>query len=503
MTNSGRLKDDGRGRLKSFHQQSMAILKSRDFYRFYILVALFGTCGVIYYLGEIVDLTGWESLGHRFFYGVHDVQRLFFLAPIMYAGYVYRVKGALAVTAAAFLAFLPRALWISPYADPVLRPALVTLAAGVVGVLIGMIHNESERRIALQSLLIKDRERLLRLLTNMDEGVTIIGPDHVVRFANPSMERQFGKGSGRTCYEYLHGLDSPCGEMCRLPTVVGGATQRFECSFADGRTFEVLASPFVDLDGVECQVATFRNITQRKNVEMELIELNRLKSELLSNVSHELKSPLTSIKGIVTSLLQKDVEWYSKSQEMLLTGISEETDRLSALVTNLLNMSKIEAGVWRPNKERCDIGEIIGETLERQRWVHKDHSFETDIEPEMLYVCADYNQIKQVLINLIDNAAAYSEAGTTISVRAGVINGELEVSVSDQGVGIPAEELDKLFEKFYRGTQRRQRPGGTGLGLAICQALVEAHDGRIWAESELGHGSTFHFTLPIAEPCDE
>ena len=110
-----------------------------------------------------------------------------------------------------------------------------------------------------------------------------------------------------------------------------------------------------------------RNISQRKQVELELIELNQLKSELLSNVSHELRSPLTSIKGIIISLLQKDIEWDDETREMLLTGISEETDRLASLVTNLLNMSKLEAGVWKPEKERCHIADIVNETLGQQK----------------------------------------------------------------------------------------------------------------------------------------
>jgi two-component system sensor histidine kinase VicK len=103
-----------------------------------------------------------------------------------------------------------------------------------------------------------------------------------------------------------------------------------------------------------------------------------------------------------------------------------------------------------------------------------------------------------VVTNLLENASAFSEEDTPIVVRAKVVDHEIEVSVTDQGVGIPRQEVGKIFEKFYRGSQKRQRPGGTGLGLAICQAIVTAHGGRIWAESEVGRGSTFYFRLPIA-----
>jgi signal transduction histidine kinase len=470
---------------------------------FYILLSLFALCTLLYYFGELIDFAGWTALRWEFFYGVHDVQRLLFLAPIIYAGHAFRVKGAVVVTLASFIAFLPRAFLVSPFPDPMLRIALFTVAAGFMGSFIGVIRNEAERRSHLEALVRSERDKLLGIFERMEDGVMIVGPDYRIRFVNSSMEREFGEGIGSSCYEYLHNFDDPCEQICKLPSVVNGATERWEYGFPDGRTYEVIASPFVDSDGEVCQLATFRNITQRKQVELELIELDKLKSELLSNVSHELRSPLTSIKGITSSLLQKDIELDDETQEMLLSGVSEETDRLASLVTKLLDMSKLEAGVWKPEKERCYISDIINETLEHEKWVHKNRSFETDLEPDTPEIYADCSQIRQVLVNLVENAAAYSNEGTKITVRAETSDGDLEVSVSDEGVGIPQEDLEKIFDKFYRGAQKRHKPGGTGLGLAICQAIVLSHGGRIWAESEIGHGSTFHFTLPVARPSND
>jgi signal transduction histidine kinase len=313
------------------------------------------------------------------------------------------------------------------------------------------------------------------------------------------MVKEFGEGAGSRCYQYLHKFDEPCGETCELVNITDRATHRWEYTFPDGKTYEVVSSPFIDSDRTVCQIATFRNITQRKQVELQLIELNQLKSDLLSNVSHELKSPLTSIKGIISSLLQKDIELDNETREMLLSGVSEETDRLASLVTNLLNMSKLEAGVWKPDKELCYISDIINNVLQPQKWVHKNHVFESAVETDLPEIYADYNQIRQVLINLLENAAAYSDEGTKIILRAKRSGNKIEVSVSDQGVGIPQEELERIFEKFYRGSQKRQKPGGTGLGLAICQAIVLSHGGQIWVESKVGRGSTFHFTLPLAQ----
>ena len=483
----------------NFSRRVLAVLKRREFHRSFIIF-IFVYYSFVYYFGELVDLAGWEALRWEFFYGVHDVHRLFFLIPIIYTGYIFRVKWAAIITLASFIVFLPRALLISPFADPIIRMVLFTVVAGIIGSLTGMIHNESERRSRLEALVKTERNKFLGILERMEDGVLLVGPDYRIRFMNPGMEREFGEGTGSYCYEYLHQLDGPCDQICGLPSVIAGATGRWEYAFPDGRTYDVIASPFTDFDGEVCHLAIFRNITQRKKTEQELIELNQLKSDLLSNVSHELRSPLTSIKGIVSSLLQKDIKLDEATSETLLTGVSEETDRLASLVTNLLNMSRLEAGVWKPEKERCYITDIINEVLDRQKWVHKKHTFETDLEPDLPEIYADYNQIEQVLINLLENAAAYSEEGTRITVRAKTEDEMVEVSVSDQGVGIPPEDMDKIFDKFYRGSRNRKKPGGTGLGLAVCQAIILSHGGKIWAESESGHGSTFHFTLPVALP---
>lgn len=470
--------------------------------RFYILLLLFTFCTLIYYFGDLVDFAGWTVLRWQFFYTVHDVHRLFFLAPIMYAGHSFRVKGAVVITVAAFIAFLPRAVTVTPFPDAILRTVAFTAIAGAMGCFTGVIRNEFERRSYLENLIRTERDRLLGILERMEDGVLIVGPDYRIRFTNPGMAREFGELTGSYCYEYLHNFDEPCGQICRLPSVVDGKTERWEYTLPEGRTYDVIASPFVDSDWQVCHLAIFRNITQRKQVEQELIELNKLKSELLSNVSHELRSPLTSIKGIISSLLQKDIGLDEETRDMLLAGVSEETDRLASLVTKLLDMSKLEAGAWQPEKELCHISDIVNDAVERQRWIYRNHVFKTEMQADLPEIYADYGQIRQVLINLLENAAAYSEEGTQITIAAKGVDDMVEVGVSDQGAGIPEEDLEKIFDKFYRGSQRRKKPGGTGLGLAICQAIVTNHSGRIWAQSQIGHGSTFYFALPAAQPTD-
>jgi len=479
-------------------REAVAALRGVRFFSFYTVFALFWVCGLLYYFGELVDFAGGDLSRWEFFYGVHDIQRLAFLAPVVYSGYVFRVRGALIVAFASLIVFLPRALIVSPFPEPILRIALFSIVAAVMGALTGVARNESERRGRLEARVETERDNFLAMLEGMEDGVMITGADYRIRFMNPSMVREFGDGIGAYCYRHLCDLSEPRRSICKLPDVVGGATERWEYSFPDGRAYEVIASPYLSSDCEACQLATFRDITQRKKVETELVEVSRLKSELLSNVSHELRSPLSSIKGIATSLLQKDVKLDDATTEMLLTGISEETDRLASLVTNLLNMSKLESGVWKPEKEWCYTADIINDALEKQKWAHQKHIFVADIEAGLPEVCVDYGQMKQVLLNLIENAAAYSNEGTRVSVSARAVNGGVEVSVTDEGVGIPRRDLTKIFDKFYRGTGERSQPGGTGLGLAICQALVRTHGGRIWAESEVGHGSTFFFEVPVA-----
>lgn len=481
-------------------QKLINVLRDKNLISFFTLFFLFWVCTVIYYFGELADFVGWDVLHWEYFYGVHDVHRIFFLVPIIYAGHVFRIKGALITTAAALAVFLPRALIISPFPDPILRVVLFVVAANTISALIGKARNEAERRRQLEALVIKERDEFLNILNEMEDGVFIVGMDYRIRFMNPSLVREFGEGLGSYCYQLLHDFDSPCEQICQLPKVINGSVERWEYNLPDGRTYEVVASPFIDPDCEACILATFRNITQRKKVEEELKELNRLKSEFLSNVSHDLRSPLTSIKGIISSLLQKDIELDEATSEMLLTGISEETDRLSSLVTNLLNMSRLEAGSWEPDKERCYITDIINEVLERQKWTNKNHNFLLEAESDLPEIYADYGQIKQVLINLLENAAAYSEEGTDITIKVKVVNDLVEVSISDIGIGISQEDLTRIFDKFYRGDQRRQKPGGTGLGLAICKAIIHDHGGEIWAESKVGKGSTFYFKLPVTLP---
>lgn len=230
-----------------------------------------------------------------------------------------------------------------------------------------------------------------------------------------------------------------------------------------------------------------------------LQEASRLKSALLATVSHDLRTPLAAIKAAVSSLLQPDMRWDPATQRELLTAVNEETDRLTRLVSDLLDLSRIEGGALRPELDWYDVAELVETVVARMEAVLSTHRLEVDVAPETGAARLDYVQIGQVIANLIENAAKYAPAGTAIRIAARRVEGAIEVSVTDQGPGIPPSERERVFEKFYRAPHAG-RAAGTGLGLAICKGLVEAHGGHIWVEDAPGGGARFAFTLPVPAP---
>jgi two-component system sensor histidine kinase KdpD len=237
-----------------------------------------------------------------------------------------------------------------------------------------------------------------------------------------------------------------------------------------------------------------------------LRESDRLKDTLLGSVTHDLRTPLASIKAAASSLLRGDISWSAPERQELLESIDTSADRLNRLVGNLLDLSRLEAGVAQPNLDWMLISDVIAAVLDRLDLAGQTRGYNIRIEePENLpLVLMDHEQIEQTLTNLIENAIKYSPQGSVIRVRVSTSETELIVAVSDQGIGIPRRELEAIFNKFYRVKQARlpwapgRPPTGTGLGLAICASIIRAHGGRIWAESTPGEGATLTFTLPLA-----
>jgi two-component system sensor histidine kinase KdpD len=221
-----------------------------------------------------------------------------------------------------------------------------------------------------------------------------------------------------------------------------------------------------------------------------------LKSALLAAVSHDLRTPLASIKTAATSLLDESVAWDAGARHELLTAIDEETDRLTLMVSNLLDLSRIEGGALRPRQDWYDVDELLADVVERMAGRTTGHPVAVRIEPRLPSLRFDYVQIAQVLLNLIENAAKYTPPGTPIVVTARRLPDAVEIAVHDDGPGILAEHQSRLFERFYRAPSTIGTPG-TGIGLTISKGLVEANGGAIAVESAPGEGTTFRLTLPI------
>jgi two-component system sensor histidine kinase KdpD len=228
-----------------------------------------------------------------------------------------------------------------------------------------------------------------------------------------------------------------------------------------------------------------------------LEESDQMKSALLSSVSHDLRTPLSTIKAAVTSLLSDQIDWDTQSQKDLLNEVEEATDVLNHLVGNLLDMSRIEAGALKPNRQWNMLSEIVHDTLSEMHRITKSHRLEVNVSDDLPLIPVDYVQIEQVFTNLIGNSVKYTPTDTTIQISAQVSNESqaIMVQVKNEGPPVDEEHLERIFDKFYRVTNAESITG-TGLGLSICKGIIQAHGGRIWA-GNLPDGFVFNFTLPL------
>jgi two-component system sensor histidine kinase KdpD len=228
-------------------------------------------------------------------------------------------------------------------------------------------------------------------------------------------------------------------------------------------------------------------------------ETSQLRAAMFSSVTHDLRTPLASIKAGVTSLLDANVRHDPAQERDLLTTILEETDRLNRLVGNLLDLARIRAGALTPNRQPAAMDEIVEVVLARMRPRLAGHKVTTEFPAVLPDVSVDPVQLDQVLTNLLENAGRHAPGGTEIRVSVLWMQGAVQVRIADQGPGVPVQERDRVFEAFYRGSSTPDTPG-SGLGLAISKAVVVAHGGRIWIEDAQQGGCVVAFEIPGEEP---
>ena len=222
----------------------------------------------------------------------------------------------------------------------------------------------------------------------------------------------------------------------------------------------------------------------------------KLQTALLNSISHDLRTPLSSVTGSLSALLDNDAGLDDVTRKELLETAFTESDRLNQLVGNLLDMTRMEAGVLQINRKACELRDVLGVTLEQLKENIGARNIRIDIPKDFPEISVDFLFMMKVFFNLIDNTLKYSPADTPIDIKAAAFKDKVKIEIKDQGIGIPQGDLKRIFEKFYR-VERPQKISGTGLGLSICKGIIEAHGGEIAAQNNPDKGATFTITIPL------
>ena len=272
-----------------------------------------------------------------------------------------------------------------------------------------------------------------------------------------------------------------------------GAESRCVLSCDNKRLVKAQLSPLRDEEqGFSGTVIVLRDVTAEQ-------EIARVKNDFVSLVSHELRTPMTSIKGYTDLMLKGSVGELNDQQRRFMTIVKSNVDRMAELVSDLLDVSRLESGRMRLARERLDLASVVFETSQElvETLRQRELTLQFDLSPGLPRVYADHGRVIQVLLNLLSNAYRYTPAGGTITISVHQERDEVQVDVTDTGIGIPQQEQATIFERFYRVDHPVvQQQAGTGLGLPIAKSLIEMHGGRLWLRSKPGQGSTFSFTLP-------
>jgi signal transduction histidine kinase len=332
--------------------------------------------------------------------------------------------------------------------------------------------------------------QLRRIIEESASGILIIDQEAIIRFANPAAATLFGRGAGE-----LTGL--PFG----FPVVSGETAEIDILSRSHATCMVEMHVTSTEWDGQPAYLVTLYDITARKRAEEDGKKLLQMKDDFVASVSHELRTPLFTIQGLV-DLLRSDKVPDPKIRQEFLDLTAKEIKRLSDLVNDLLDMSRLEAGQLPLDFTNVEIGLLIADA------VTAVETLATLRDIQLRYVCpasrwvvrADQARLRQVLVNLISNAIKFSKTGQPVLITAQQREHQVRVEIIDQGWGIAPDDIPRLFGKFYRASSTvRQAVGGTGLGLYISKGIMDAHGGYLGVESELGHGSTFCFALPLVE----
>jgi two-component system phosphate regulon sensor histidine kinase PhoR len=357
-----------------------------------------------------------------------------------------------------------------------------------IGELAGAFNQMSDKLREMVALLSTERDRMSAILSNMADGIVIVDGAGKVTMINQAAEGMFqlsqDEALGHTFIEVVrdHEIDSIL-QRCRK--MAGQETGLVETE--PGKQFlGAIAAPLGD-----GSLVLLQNLT-------ELRRLETVRRDFIANISHELRTPVASLKALSETLQEGAIDDPAVAKDFL-NKINTETDRLAQMVNELGELSRLESGELSLELEPIAVAEIVEEVTEmlKAQVDRAGLSLGVDIPPNLPEAQGDRERLEQVLVNLLHNAIKFTPSGGRIYLSAKAEGGNVLISVADTGVGIPADDLSRIFERFYKADKARAG-GGTGLGLAIARHIIESHGGKIWAESIEGKGSTFTFTLPIA-----
>ena len=363
-------------------------------------------------------------------------------------------------------------------------------------------HDGLERRVEertaelarVNAELTRARDEWQSTFDCMSDAITVHDAAYHILRCNRAFREMFPGADLRSakCYELVHGTAQPPENCPMAHTLVSGRSEYCEMFEPHlGRYICVRTDPILDAEGnLGGIVHAISDISGRKEIE-------RMKSDFVATVSHELRTPLTSLRGFVELMLKRD--YPAEKRREFLGIILRESQRLTELVNDVLDLQRIESGQQTFRFEPVSLAEVMQHTADVFGGAGEAHPISIDIPPDIPLVFADPELLRQVISNLVSNALKYSPEGGAVRMGARAEPGQVLVWVSDEGIGIPRELLSKIFSRFYRVDNTATRKiGGTGLGLALVKDIVEAHGGKVWAESEVRRGSTFYFTLKVA-----
>jgi len=349
----------------------------------------------------------------------------------------------------------------------------------------------------------EEKQRLDAIIQHSADGVMILDPQCRIQVFNHTLEEMTGRSVDQA-------IGHLCGEVMALRGQQGNDVCRDLCPLRSERMEDSL---YVEGDighedgGVITVGTTYTPLFNRQGELVNIIgnvhditrfrEAEEMKSTFISIISHELKTPVSLIKGYAGTLRREDADWDETTLQQSLAVIEEESDRLNELIDNLLEASRLQAGGFELKREEMRLDRLAERVVEKFRPQTKQHLLITDFPPDFPTVQADYDRMEQVFSNLISNALKYSSEGGAIRVQGWEEGEWVCVAVSDEGIGITKRDQPRVFDRFYRAEEAMtSKTKGAGLGLYLVRAVIEAHGGRIWVQSEKGHGATFIFALP-------